>query len=74
MMHGAVQFDPGTGTELASLIQLLRAVVAASLKGQLGLTTNDPPLVSTSGLSIHPALALGGTLRIAKEPLQPLID
>ena len=74
MMHGAVQFDPGTGTELASLVQLLRAVVAASLKGQLGLATDDPPLVSTSGLSIHPALALGGTLRIAKEHLQPLID
>jgi hypothetical protein len=44
------------------------------LKGQLGLATDDPPLVSTSGLSIHPALALGGTLRIAKEHLQPLID
>jgi len=74
MMHGAIRFDPGTGQELGPLVQLLRAVVAARLKPQLGLSSEQPPVVSFSGLSIHPAMGLGGTSRVTNDHLQPLPD
>ena len=74
IMHGRAQFQPGTGEEIGRLVQLLRAVVAAGLKSQLGLGTGNPPLVSASGLSIHPSLSLGGTSLITEDQLRPLVD
>jgi hypothetical protein len=72
MMHGAISFEPGTGQDLASMVQLLRATVAASLKDRFGMAPDEPPLIAFSGLSIHPAPALGGTSPITEEHLQPL--
>ena len=74
IMHGRAQFQPGTGEEIGRLVQLLRAVVAAGLKSQLGLGTGNPPLVSASGLSIHPSPSLGGTSLITEDQLRPLVD
>jgi hypothetical protein len=74
MMHGQARFEPGAAEELARLGQLLRAVVAAALKEQLGLVAEDPPLISTTGLSIHPSLSVGGTTPITEDHLRPLLD
>jgi hypothetical protein len=74
MMHGRAQFQPGAGEEVGRLVQLLRAVVAAGLKLQLGLGTDDPPLVMMPGLSIHPSLSLGGTSQITEDHIRPLVD
>jgi hypothetical protein len=74
MMHGHGRFRPGSGEELGRLAQLLRAVVAAALKLQLGLSADEPPQVSMTGLSIHPSLSLGGTSQITEDQLRPLGD
>ena len=73
MMHGAVRFEASAGQDLQSLVQLLRAVVAAALKGRLGLAPDEPPLVSTTGLSIHPSPSLGGMKPVSEDDLEPLI-
>ena len=73
MIHGRAGFQPGAGEEVGRLVQLLRAVVAAGLKTQFGLGTVDPPLVSASGLLIHPSLSLGGTSLITEDQLRTLV-
>jgi hypothetical protein len=73
LMHGAIPFDSAKLTNLGALVQSLRAVVAAGLKGKLGKLATDPPIVAASGLSIHPTASMGGTGQIAESDLQPLI-
>jgi hypothetical protein len=73
LMHGAIPFDSSELKGLGSLVQPLRSVVADGLKERLGKKPEEPPLVATSGLSIHPALGAGGTSRITDEDIQPLV-
>jgi hypothetical protein len=73
LMHGAIPFDSEKLASLGTLVQSLRAVVAAGLKARLGWHADDPPLVASSGLSIHPAMAAGGTGQISEENIKPLI-
>lgn len=73
MIHGAIRFAPGTGEELGPLTQILRAVVAAALKGRLGFPADEPPQISMTGLTIHPSLSLGGTRVISVDDLDPLV-
>lgn len=72
LMHGAIPFDSDKLSNLGSLLQQLRAVVAAALKEQLGKQPDDPPIVVGEGLSIHPAMAVGGTTVITHDDLSKL--
>ena len=77
LMHGAIPFDSTKLERLPSLVQVLRAASAAALKADLGWDTAAPPIVAAGGLSIHPAIAVGGTRAIEHEnvrPLSPLAD
>jgi len=59
LMHGAIPFDSTKLEQLPSLVQVLRAAVAAGLKANLGWDAGAPPIVAAAGLSIHPAIAVG---------------
>jgi hypothetical protein len=72
MMHGAINFDSSKLENLPRLVQPLRAAAAAGIKKLLGKNPNDPPLVASSGLSIHPSLGLGGTRKLSADGLRPL--
>ena len=71
-MHGAIPFDSNKLEALPALVQVLRAAVAAALKGSLGWEPGSPPLVAASGLSIHPALSVGGTRAINVDDISSL--
>lgn len=73
VMHGAIPFDSDKLSDLGSLVQSLRAVVAANLKTRLGKEPTDSPIVFSSGLTVHPAVGLQGSVAIAESDLQPLI-
>lgn len=73
LMHGAIPFDSTKLKNLGSLVQPLRAVVAAGLKERLGKSPDEPPLVAVSGASVHPALGAYGTGQVKEEDLRPLI-
>jgi hypothetical protein len=72
LMHGAVPFDSKKLEALPVLVQVLRAAVAAEIKHSLGWEPTAPPLVAASGLSIHPALRIGGTRTINVDDISPL--
>jgi hypothetical protein len=72
MMHGAIPFDSAKLDVLPMLLQVLRAAVATGLKDRLGLPRDSAPLVASSGLSIHPAMGLGGSRAIDQKDLEPL--
>lgn len=72
LMHGAIPFDSKKLDQLPALVQTLRAAVAAGLKTKLGWDPASPPLVAAAGLSIHPALAVGGTRAIQKGDTDPI--
>lgn len=72
LMHGAIPFDSGKLAGLGGLVQPLRAVVAAGLKARLGKSPTDPPIVAAAGMSIHPAMGLGGTGQITQSDIEPL--
>lgn len=73
LMHGAIPFDSEKLANLGPLVQPLRAVVAAGLKTSLGKGVSDPPIVAAAGLSIHPAMAAGGTGLIVEDDIRRLI-
>jgi hypothetical protein len=73
LMHGAIPFDSEKLANLGALVQALRAAVAAGLKAKLGKGQDDPPTIAASGLSIHPAMAAGGTAALTAPDLRPLI-
>jgi hypothetical protein len=72
LMHGAISFDSDKLDKLPSLVQVLRAAVAAGLKVRLGMSPEGPPLVAPSGLATSPMLGLGGTRAIREKDLEPL--
>jgi hypothetical protein len=72
MMHGAISFDSQKLNKLPSLLQILRAAVAAGIKDRLGINPEAPPLVSPGGLSIHPSMGLGGTRAIIARDIESL--
>jgi len=72
LMHGAIPFDSKKLEELARLVQALRAVVNSALKERLGMMADAPPLVASSGLSIHPGLGGSGTGPVTEEDVCPL--
>ena len=72
MMHGAIPFDSTELDVLPSLLQVLRAAVATGLKDRLGVSRDSAPLVSPTGLSIHPGMGLGGSRSIDEKDLEPL--
>lgn len=72
MMHGAISFESSKLENLPRLVQPLRAAVAAGIKKILGKNSDDAPLVAPAGLSIHPALAVGGTRKLTADHLRPL--
>jgi hypothetical protein len=72
LMHGAIPFDSKKLEALPALVQVLRAAVAAAIKHSLGWEPDSPPLVAASGLSIHPALSVGGTRTINVDDISPL--
>jgi len=73
IMHGQIPFDSRKLEKLASLVQALRAVVAAGLKECLGRKPEDPPLVAASGLAIHPVAAMVGVGPVSEEEMEPLL-
>jgi hypothetical protein len=72
MMHGAISFDSKKLDDLPSLLQVLRAAVAAGLKDRLGIAAESPPLVVPSGLSIHPSMGVGGVRAVTEKDIEPL--
>lgn len=72
LMHGAIPFDSNKLVNLGTLVQPLRAVVAANLKQKLGKGLTDPPVVTSSGLTIHPALGVEGEHTLTDEDIQSL--
>lgn len=74
LMHGAIPFDSKKLENLGSLVQPLRAVVAAGLKGRLDKTANDLPIVAAEGLLIHPAMGVGSSRRVSDRDIRPLMD
>jgi hypothetical protein len=73
LMHGAIPFDSKKLQNLGTLVQPLRAVVAAGLKSKLGKANDDPPIVAAEGFIVHPAMALSGTRQINENDIHPLI-
>lgn len=73
IMHGAIPFDSDKLRNLGTLVQQLRAVVAADLKNHLGKQPSDPPIVANEGLTIHPAVAAEGTRLISEHDISRLI-
>lgn len=74
IMHRAFPFKSEKLETLPALLQILRAAVVASLKVSLGWVPEAPPVVATSGLSITPALGVGGTRIISVEDITPLMS
>jgi hypothetical protein len=73
LMHGAIPFDSEKLEQLPALVQVLRATVAGGLKAKMGWDEGAPPLVAAAGLSIHPAVAVGGTRAIEHGDAEPLV-
>lgn len=73
LMHGAIPFDSKKLEELGAQVQVLRAAVAKALKEQLGIPPTEPPIIASSGFSIHPAMAAMGSTKIDQDSLEPLI-
>ena len=74
LMHGAIPFDSKKLEALPALLQVLRAAVAAALKASLGWEQGAAPFVAASGLSIHPAVGVGGTRAINDDDVLPLLS
>jgi hypothetical protein len=72
LMHGAIPFDSAKLAGLGGSVQTLRAAVTARLKEQLAVDPDQPPMVADTGLSMHPAIALGGKHPIEEEDLSSL--
>jgi hypothetical protein len=73
IMHGAIPFDSDKLRNLSTLVQQLRAVVAADLKNHLGKQPSDPPIVANEGFTIHPAVAAEGTRLISEHDISRLL-
>jgi hypothetical protein len=73
LMHGAIPFDSEKLKELAGLVQILRAAVTTALKERLAISPEEPPLAAPAGLSVHPAMMLGGTGPATEEEVRSLL-
>ena len=72
MMHGAIDFNSHKLVRLPTLVQVLRAAVAARLKEALGLPADFAPIVRPEGLMIHPSAGIVGSQALTADDLLSL--
>ncbi len=69
MLHGAIQFDSEKLAGLAGVVQVLRVIVVAELKRELGLPAESLPMTVSGVTSVHPSMGIEGFSAISEDDL-----
>jgi hypothetical protein len=73
MMHGAIRSDSAEFSQLGRMVIVLQSVVLELLKEQLGMPSDEPPIIRPDALLMHPGTAVSGVRELNQDDVDELV-